>query len=111
MWQQRDFWGSAAADRNGSRNLIGIKDPAIDKLIDGVIFAPDRETLIAASRALDRALLWGHYIIPQWHVRYDRIAYWDKFGRPAKFPSYGVDLFAWWMDPAKQQALAKGGSE
>ncbi len=109
--EQRDFWGSAAADRNGSRNLIGIKDPAIDKLIDGVIFAPDRETLIAATRALDRALLWGHYIIPQWHVRYDRIAYWDKFGRPAKLPSYGVDLFAWWIDPAKQQALAGGGSE
>ena len=109
--EQRDFWGSAAADRPGSRNLIGINDPAIDALIDHVIFAPNRETLVAASRALDRALLWGHYVIPQWHVQYDRIAYWDKFGRPAKLPNYGIDLYAWWIDPVKEGALAKSGTE
>ena len=109
--EQRDFWGSAAADRTASRNLIGIKDPAIDALIDHVIFAPNRETLIAASRALDRALLWGHYVIPQWHLQYERIAYWDKFGRPAKLPTYGIDLYAWWIDPVKEKALAKSGTD
>lgn len=99
--EQREFWGSAAADLPGSRNLIGIKDPAVDALVDDLVAAPDRESLVAAARALDRVLLWGDYVIPHWHLAADRIAWWDKFGMPATVPSQGVQLMAWWVDPAK----------
>lgn len=102
--EQRDFWGSQSADVPGSRNLIGIKDPIVDELIGKIITADSREALIAACRALDRVLLWNHYVIPQWHNRVTRIAYWDKLQHPATWPRYGVDLFAWWSDPA---AVAK----
>ena len=104
--EQRDFWSSAAADRTGSRNLIGIKNPAVDALIDKIIDARTREQLVTATHALDRVLLWNHYVIPQWHVANDRIAYWDKFGF-AKHPKYGVDTMAWWIDPAKAAALER----
>ncbi|MBM3488583.1 MAG: ABC transporter substrate-binding protein, partial [Alphaproteobacteria bacterium] len=103
--EQRDFWSAAAADRQGSRNVIGIKDPAIDALIEAIIAAPDRARLIAASRALDRVLLWNHFVIPQWHIRTDRVAYWNKFGTPEKQPGYGPGLFTWWVDPEKAAAL------
>jgi len=106
--EQRDFWGSAAADRNGGRNLIGIKDPVIDALIEDIVSAPDRPSLVAATRALDRVLLWGHYVIPQYYVPIDRLAYWDKFGRPAKDPKFGVDIFAWWIDPEKLAKVETG---
>ena len=98
--EQRDFWGSQAADMPGSRNLIGVKDPIVDELVGKIITADSREALIAACRALDRVLLWSHYVIPQWHNRVTRIAYWDKLQHPATWPRYGVDLFAWWSDPA-----------
>ncbi len=103
--EQRDYWGTEAAGRPGSRNVIGIEDPVVDALIDKVIFAPDRESLVVATRALDRVLLWGHYVIPQWHIRYERLAYWDKFGRTGVAPKYGADLFAWWIDPGKAADL------
>lgn len=104
--EQRSYWGSDAADREGSRNVIGIKSPAIDKLIDRIVFAKDRNDLVAATRALDRALLWSHYVVPQWHYPYDRIATWDMFGRPAKLPSQSTSfLRTWWVDPAKAAAL------
>ena len=96
--EQRNYWSSQAAERPGSRNLIGIKSAAVDALIDKIIFAPDRPSLVAATRALDRVLLWGHYVVPQWHITHDRIAYWIKLGRPAKTPDYGVDIWAWWID-------------
>jgi microcin C transport system substrate-binding protein len=105
--EQRDNWGSAAADKPGSNNTIGIKNPAIDKIIDHVIFAKDRAELVAATRALDRVLLWNHYIVPNWHLANERIAYWDKFGRPAMLPSQiPVMLSAWWIDPDKEKALS-----
>ena len=85
--EQRDFWGSAAADKEGSRNIIGIKNPAIDKLIDKIIFAKDRADLVAATRALDRVLLWNHYVVPQWHIPSTASPIWDMFGRPDKLPS------------------------
>ena len=85
--EQRDFWSSAAAGRQGSRNLIGLKDPVIDALIEKIVAARDRKSVITATRALDRVLLWGHYVIPQWHLKFDRIAYWDIFGRSAKIPN------------------------
>ena len=110
--EQRDFWGSAAADRPGSRNYIGIKDPAIDKLIDQIIFASSRGELVAATRALDRVLLWNHFVIPNWHINSYRIAYWNRFSRPAIKPKYGLGFSdTWWVDEAKDktlQAAAKG---
>ena len=105
--EQRDFWGSAAADKDGSRNTAGIKNPAIDKLIDKIVFSTDRADLVAATRALDRALLWNHYAVPHWHYPYERLAYWDIFGRPQTLPSQTAALMqTWWIDPEKQKALA-----
>jgi microcin C transport system substrate-binding protein len=106
--EQRDFWGSAAADQPGSRNLIGVKDPIVDALIEKIVTADTREQLIAACRALDRVLLWSHYVIPQWHNRVTWIAYWDKLAHPATWPRYGVDLFAWWVDPAEAAEVEAG---
>ena len=85
--EQRDFWGSAAADKEGSRNVIGIKNPAIDTLIDELILAKDREELVAATHALDRVLLWNYYVVPQWHTPYDRTGNVGRVRRPAKLPS------------------------
>ncbi|MEN3975111.1 extracellular solute-binding protein [Emcibacter sp. SYSU 3D8] len=104
--EQREFWSSGAAARAGSRNVIGIRNPAVDALIDKVIYAPDRAGLLTATRALDRVLLNNHYVIPMWHTRVFRIAYWDKFGRPANPPEYhhGFPLI-WWLDAAKDAAL------
>jgi microcin C transport system substrate-binding protein len=105
--EQRDFWGSAAADKDGSRNTAGIKNSAIDKLIDKIVFSTDRADLVAATRALDRALLWNYYAVPHWHYPYERLAYWDIFGRPQTLPSQTAALMqTWWIDPEKQKALA-----
>ena len=104
--EQRDFWGSAAADVDGSRNTIGIKNPAIDKLIDKVIYAKDREELVAATRALDRVLLWNFYVIPQWHTPYERIAIWNMFGQPERLPEQSASFMrVWWVDPALEKKL------
>lgn len=104
--EQRDMWSSAAAKVEGSRNTIGIASPAIDKLLELVINAPDRQALIDRTRALDRVLLWGHYTIPNWHLRAWRIAYWDRFARPAVTAKYSLGFLAtWWVDPAKDAAL------
>ncbi len=106
--EQRNFWGSASADENGSRNLIGIKNPAIDKLIDKIIFARDRAELVAATNALDRVLLWNHYVVPQWFAPYARVAHWDRFGHPEKFPaqSVGFPSVWWWNDEAAKKLAA-----
>ncbi|MCF7982284.1 MAG: ABC transporter substrate-binding protein, partial [Pseudomonadales bacterium] len=94
--EQRDFWHSSEADRPGSRNLMGIKDPVVDALIEQVIGAPDREALVNRTRALDRVLLWGHYVIPQFHNRSYRIAYWDKFERPQVMAKFSLGIDTWW---------------
>ena len=103
--EQRDFWGSNSSDLQGSRNTIGIKDPVVDELIDLIISAPDRKSLISRTQALDRVLLWGHYVIPHWHITSYRVAYWDKFGRPESTPKYGLGLFTWWVDNHKERNL------
>ena len=103
--EQRSYWGSTAADIEGGRNTIGIKDPVIDELIEKVIAAPDRKALVASVKALDRVLQWGHWVIPHWHAKYDRVAYWDKFGRPRITPIQGNQFLAWWVDPKKEEAL------
>ena len=104
--EQRNFWGSAFVGRPGSQNLIGIKDPVVDELIEGVIAAPDRESLVNQVRALDRVLQWSYWVIPHWHIPYDRLAYWDKFGRPEVTPAQGVQFDSWWVDPDKAASLA-----
>jgi len=109
--EQIDFFGSASADLEGSRNLAGIKDPAIDKLIELIINAPDRKTLIARTRAFDRVLLWNHFVVPQFHIQSYRIAYWNKFGRPAVTPKYSLGFNTWWVDPAKEAALKRGEAQ
>lgn len=103
--EQRSYWGSASVNMEGGRNYIGISDPVIDDLIEKVIAAPDRAALITATRALDRVLQWGHWLVPHWHIKYDRIAYWNKFGRPDITPVQGNQFMAWWIDPAKAEAL------
>ncbi len=105
--EQRDFWGSQAASHEGSHNLVGIKNPAIDKLIDKLVAAKDREELVAVTRALDRVLLWNYYVVPQWHFPFERVAYWDKFGRPQKLPSRGSYFTqVWWLDQAAAKRLS-----
>lgn len=104
--EQREYWGSQAADREGSRNLIGIKDPAIDTLIERVIYATDREDLVAATRALDRVLLWNEYVVPHFSVSADRTARWDRFSRPAVLPKYSYGFpDIWWYDEAKAKNI------
>jgi microcin C transport system substrate-binding protein len=103
--EQRDFWGSAAAATHGTRNLAGVRDPAVDKLIELVIQAPDRKSLVTRTRALDRALLWGFYVIPHHHLQAYRVAYWDRFSRPPVAPKYSLGFDTWWVDPKKDAAL------
>ena len=99
--EQRDFWTTAAADQPGARNIIGIRNPAVDALVDKIIFAPNRDALVAACRALDRVLLWNAYIVPQWHSANERIAYWNKFGAPNPLPTQTTGFpDVWWYDAA-----------
>lgn len=105
--EQRSFWGSSFADRPGSDNLIGLRDPAVDQLVEQVVAAPDRGSLVDRTRALDRVLQWGQWVVPQWHSPVDRVAYWDLFGQPSRVPAQGFQLDTWWVDPAKAEALAK----
>lgn len=107
--EQREYWGSESADRKGSRNLAGIKNPAIDALIEKLIFSPTRQELIAATKALDRVLMWNNYVLPLWHVPYERVAHWDRFGRPAKLPDYSIGFpTIWWWDEEKARKVSTG---
>ncbi|MEM7424890.1 MAG: extracellular solute-binding protein [Pseudomonadota bacterium] len=100
--EQLDFFGSEAADRPTSRNYGGIKNAAVDELIQKIIFAKDREELVAASKAYDRVLLWNRFIIPGWTLRASRIARWDRFSHPDPLPEYSVGFpSVWWYDAAK----------
>lgn len=104
--EQRDFWGSESASREGSQNLIGVKDPAIDKLVDHVIFAKDRQELVAATNALDRVLQWNDFVVPQWFSPKMRIAYWDRFGQPPTLPGLTPGFpQVWWYDKEKADRL------
>ena len=95
--EQRDYWSSQSADTRGGKNLIGIRDPAVDSLVEKLIFATSRQELVAATRALDRVLLSNHYVVPQWHAPHERLAFWDKLAHPARMPGLALgfpDL--WW---------------
>lgn len=97
--EQREYWHSASADNPGSRNFIGLKDPAIDTLVEKLIAADSRDELITRTRALDRTLLWGHYVIPNWHIKTWRVAYWNHLAHPATTPDSDVGLMTWWHKP------------
>jgi microcin C transport system substrate-binding protein len=110
--EQRSYWGSESAQMEGGYNYAGIMDPVVDELIELLIAAPDRESLIFRTRALDRVLLWGHYVIPQWDSPYTRLLSWNKFGRPSEVPLQGVQLTTWWYDEAlARQLQQRGGQE
>jgi microcin C transport system substrate-binding protein len=95
--EQAEYWGSDAADREGSANYAGIADPAIDQLVKQVAFAKDRETLIATVRALDRVLLANHFVVPTYTLRHSRLAYWDYITHPEELPYYGIGFpDVWW---------------
>ena len=104
--EQREFWGSAAADVPGSRNTVGIKNPAVDALVERIIRAEDRASLEVACRALDRVLLWNYYVLPQFTDDGYKLAYWDKFGFPTVLPTESPDIFAWWIDTGKDSTVA-----
>jgi microcin C transport system substrate-binding protein len=106
--EQREYWGSRAARTPGSRNLIGIADKAIDGLIERVVLAVSRDELVAATHALDRVLLWHHYVVPQWTYSKIRTARWDRFAKPDRMPSYGLSAFPdiWWWDTKRAEKLA-----
>ncbi|MCA6109153.1 ABC transporter substrate-binding protein [Bradyrhizobium sp. CNPSo 4026] len=106
--EQREFWGSQTADQPGSKNTIGIKNPAVDALIDKVIFAKDRAGLVAATKALDRVLLWNFYVVPQFSYPYARYALWDRFGH-AELPKYARSGLPslWWYDVDKANRIGK----
>ena len=94
--EQRDYWGSEAADVEGSRNLIGIKNEAIDFLIDRVIYSDTREELIINTMALDRVLMWNYYLIPHYYADGIRLARWNKFNFSENIPDYNISIFTWW---------------
>jgi microcin C transport system substrate-binding protein len=103
--EQRNYWHSAAAERKGSRNLIGIADPAVDHLVEKIIYAQTQEELTAACRALDRVLWYGYYVVPNWYLAQHRIAYRAIFARPETLPLYyspSQALMTWWLEPEKR---------
>lgn len=97
--EQRDFWHSSSVENPGSRNFIGLQDPAIDSLVEGLINAPSRASLITHARALDRVLLWGHYVIPNYYIDTWRTAYWQHLAQPEVAPLYDYGLMTWWIKP------------
>jgi microcin C transport system substrate-binding protein len=107
--EQREYFGSEAADRPGTRNIPGIKNPAIDALIDRIIYAKDRVELVAATKAMDRVLLWNFYVVPQFTYGFQRYARWDRFSHPEPLPKYGVSGFpnVWWYDADKAAKIGK----
>lgn len=110
--EQRSYWSSQAADTAGSRNVPGIKDPVVDALVDRIIFAKDRDDLVATVRALDRVLLWNYYTVPQYFQPTLRYAYWNKFGIPEEQPRYtGIDVMSWWVLPERETAIERSVEE
>lgn len=104
--EQREYWHSSSADNPGSRNFIGLKDPAVDSLVEGLINADSRQSLITHTRALDRVLLWGHYVVPNWHIKTWRVAYWNRFEHPEISPKYDIGLHTWWAREKSPEAVA-----
>ncbi len=97
--EQREFWKSEAADNPGSRNFMGLKDPAVDQVVEQLINADSRQSLVAHTRALDRILQWGYYVIPNWHIKTWRVVYWNHIGHPKVPPTYDIGTDTWWIKP------------
>ncbi|MGE3539865.1 MAG: extracellular solute-binding protein [Candidatus Tectimicrobiota bacterium] len=107
--EQRSYWHSEAADEEGSGNLIGIRNPAVDALVEAIITAPTRAALVTAVQALDRVLWHEHYVVPHWYIAQHRVTYWNTFQSPRTLPLYYEPLqevLYWWLDPDKARALA-----
>ncbi|WP_442513556.1 extracellular solute-binding protein [Pseudomonas promysalinigenes] len=109
--EQREYWSSAAADNPGSRNFIGLRDPAIDQLVEELINADSRQSLIEHCRALDRVLQWGYYVIPNWHIKTNRVAYWNHIGHPKVSPKYDVGIDTWWIKPNVAPAVTEAPTD
>ena len=110
--EQRDYWGSAAAESESARNYAGIKDPAVDTIIERIVLAKDRAELETATRALDRVLMANQYVIPSYALRHSRIARWDRFSRPAKLPEYSVGFpTTWWWNEERAEQIRLGVSQ
>ena len=108
--EQRDFWSSGSAKDPNTSNYGGISNPGVDALVDKVVFAKDRDTLVAATKALDRVLLANDFVVPSYALRKDRIAHWDRFSAPAKLPDYSIGFpNIWWYD--KDKAAKTGGAQ
>jgi microcin C transport system substrate-binding protein len=103
--EQFGQWSSNSADSPAASNYAGVKDPVVDELISGLVQAKSREDLVAHTRALDRVLLFGQYVIPQWHLTSQRILFWDKFGLPEVTPKTGTSTNLWWFDRQKADQL------
>ncbi|MAI84008.1 MAG: hypothetical protein CMM91_03625 [Rickettsiales bacterium] len=99
--EQKNYWGSEAADQPGSPNIIGVKNPVLDDIIDKLISSKSREELVSYTRALDRILLFNYYLIPQFHIGHYRVAYWNKFSKPILSPKYDLGFDFWWYDKDK----------
>jgi microcin C transport system substrate-binding protein len=102
--EQTGYWTCDSAKVEGGNNLMGVCNPVIDDLVHQILIAPDRAHLVVATRALDRVLLAGWYVVPQWYLRYVWVAYWDRFGRPDKPVRTGLAFDSWWIDPVKAAA-------
>ena len=108
--EQRDYWTTGAADNPGSRNFMGLRDLAIDSLVEGLIASDSREALVAHTRALDRVLLWNHILVPNWHLSSWRVAYWNKFSHPNTPPLYDIGLQTWWARPDGAASVTAPGT-
>jgi len=107
--EQRGMWTTEAADRNASSNYVGIKDPVVDELVEKLIQSPTRDSLNSRTKALDRVLRAGHYVVPGWFLPADRVLFWDKYGYPPA-TKYGAQTSTWWFDQAKADALGDVGA-
>ena len=105
--EQKNWWSSEAADQPGTQNIIGVKNPVIDEIIDKLISARNREELVTYTRILDRLLLFNYYLIPQFHIGHYRVAYWNKVSRPTISPKYDLGFDFWWFDKEKNKNLGK----
>lgn len=107
--EQQAYFGSQFADVQGQRNLAGIKDPAVDALIEKILAADSRQALVTAVRALDRVLMWNHYVVPQWYKGAHNVAYWNRFDRPKTKPRFDLGMLdTWWFNPQKAAMIQRG---
>lgn len=103
--EQRNFWHSASAAKNGSNNYAGISSPVVDFLVDKIIYATTQEELTVACKALDRVLWYGYYLVPNWYMNGYRVSYYEKFAQHEKLPLYYnyLQLLMTWSEKSRNQ--------